>query len=170
MPQRLDTDVRVLLVAGTGRTAVALRMPIVDLMRTADEHRVTGRLGPDPLRHDWDADEAVRRLGTDPHRPLAGALLDQHLLAGLGNLWVNELCFVRGHGPWTPVGEVDLPAVVALAARMLRQSIAVRGSGQVTTGDPRRGHELWVHGRSGLPCRTSPRPVRSATVWKRCTW
>jgi len=150
---RLHDDVRVLLGTDEDRLALALRMPVVELLPTADEHRVTAALGPDPLRPDWDAAEAVRRLGADPTRPVVGALLDQRGLAGLGNLWVNELLFVRGHGPWTGVGDTDLPKLVATAARMLRQSVSVRGNGQVTTGDPRPGHEHWVYGRAGQPCR-----------------
>jgi endonuclease VIII len=166
IPRQSEPEVRVVLLTDAGPTALALRMPIVQLLRTDDEHRVVGHLGPDPLRADFDSDEAVRRLGKDPERPLVSALLDQRLLAGLGNLWVNELAFVRGHSPWIPVGAVDLDKVVALAARMLRQSITVsisgRGNGQVTTGDSRRGHEHWVYGRTGLPCRRCGTLVRHA--------
>ncbi len=160
LPARLAADVRVLLATDDDRQALALRMPVVELLRTADEERVTGLLGPDPLRDDWDADEAVRRLRVRPDRPLAAALLDQTTLAGLGNLWVNELLFVRGHSPWTPAGDVDAPALVGTAARMLRQSIRVRGNGQVTTGNPRPGEEHWVYARSGQPCRRCRTPVR----------
>lgn len=162
IPRHREPDVRVVLQTDGGPTALALRMPVVELLGTDGEHRVVGHLGPDPLRSDFDHDEAVRRLAKDPERPLVSALLDQRLLAGLGNLWVNELAFVRGHSPWTPVGAVDLDKVVALAARMLRQSITVRGNGQVTTGDSRRGHEHWVYGRTGLPCRRCGTLVRHA--------
>lgn len=160
LPAHRYGNARVLLGTDEGRLAVALRMPVVELMRTVDETRITARLGPDPLREDWDAAEAVRRLGADPTRSLVAALLDQRQLAGLGNMWVNELLFVGGHGPWTPAGEADLTRVVALAARMLRQSISVRSNGQVTTGDPRPGQEHWVYGRSGQPCRRCGTPVR----------
>ena len=175
LPARLAPDVRALLETDSGRVGVALRMPVVELMSTRDEVRVTRVLGPDPLRADWDAGEAVRRLGADPDRRLAAALLDQRVLAGLGNLWVNELCFVRGHSPWARTGDVDLTGLVATAARMLRQSVAVRGNGQVTTGDPRPGHEHWVYQRSGQPCRRCRTPVRYAAAVpgdarRRATW
>jgi len=153
LPRHLDPDVRVLLVSERGPQAYGLSIPVVELVATRDEHMIVGHLGPDPLRPDWDADEAARRLATRPARPAVAALLDQRLIAGLGNLWVNELLFVRGHHPWSPVEELDLPATVATAARMLRQSIGVRGNGQVTTGDTRPGHEHWVYGRAGEPCR-----------------
>ncbi len=170
IPRHRQPDVRVALHTDETRTGLALRMPVVELLATKDEHRVVGALGPDPLRSDFDPDEAVRRLQKDPEQPLVSALLDQRLLAGLGNLWVNELAFVRGHSPWTPVGAVDADKVVALAARMLRQSITVRGNGQVTTGDPRRGHEHWVYGRTGLPCRRCGSLIRHAKPHGRATW
>ena len=78
--------------------------------------------------------------------------MDQRNLAGLGNVWANELCFLRGVSPWTPVGEVDVPAMVRLAARALRHSALVPGAYQVTTGNTRRGREHWVAGRARQHC------------------
>ena len=120
LPRARDPDVRVLLATEGGSTAYGLLIPVVELIPTAAEDRVVGHLGPDPLREDWDAEAAIGRLAAEPDRPINAALLDQRNLAGLGNLWVNELCFLRGVSPWTPAGEVDEPADVALAARMLR--------------------------------------------------
>ena len=175
LPSRLSSDVRVCLVSDDDQQALALRVPVVELMRTADEDRVTAPLGPDPLREDWDPDEAARRLAAQGDRPLVAALLDQRTLAGLGNLWVNELLFVRGHSPWTPAGDVDARGLVGTAARMLRQSITVRGNGQVTTGDPRSGQEHWVYSRSGELCRRCRTPVRyvperAGDGERRATW
>jgi formamidopyrimidine-DNA glycosylase len=153
LPGRLAPDVRALLVTDTGRTAAALRMPVVELVRTAAEADVVGHLGPDLLAPRVDAAEAVRRLSADPQRPLAAALLDQRNVAGLGNLWANELCFLLGRSPWTPVGEVDVPRVVARAARALRFSATTPRGYQVTTGDARPGRDHWVSGRAGSPCR-----------------
>jgi formamidopyrimidine-DNA glycosylase len=65
----------------------------------------------------------VRRLAADPERPLVEALLDQRNLAGIGNLWAVETCYLRGHSPWTPVRDVDLRAAVRLAQRMMRHSL-----------------------------------------------
>ncbi|MFY0406619.1 DNA-formamidopyrimidine glycosylase family protein [Solicola sp. PLA-1-18] len=160
VPRRVLPDVRVLLGVQDGPTAHGISLPVVELVRTRDEHTVVGHLGPDPLRDDWDAGEAVRRLSADPGRPLAAALLDQRNLAGLGNLWVNELCFLRGRSPWTPVGDVDLVPLVALAARALRHSAHSRDGYQVTTGSTRRGESHWVAGRAGRPCLRCGTTVR----------
>jgi formamidopyrimidine-DNA glycosylase len=175
LPPKLRQDIRVELHGEHGRTAYGLLVPVVELIRTSDEARVVGHLGPDPLREDWDAKEAVRRLGHDPARPVAAALLDQRLIAGLGNLWVNEICFLRGMSPGTPVGEVDLTRTVELGRRALRQSITVRGNGQVTTGNPRAGEEHWVYGRTGLACRRCGTRIRHAREIpgdsdRRATW
>ncbi|MFC3690043.1 DNA-formamidopyrimidine glycosylase family protein [Aquipuribacter hungaricus] len=163
LPRHLDDTVRVVL-ATAGPTAYALDMPVVELLRTDREDDVVGHLGPDLLGPGWDPAEAVRRLSRDPARPLAAALLDQRNLAGIGNLWANELCFLRGRSPWTPVGEVDLPPLVDLAHRLLRFSVsgAVTGqnTSQVTTGDPRKGRNHWVSGRAGRPCLRCGTTVR----------
>ncbi|GLY14973.1 putative endonuclease 8 2 [Kineosporia sp. NBRC 101677] len=152
LPRRLAPDIRVLLDFQNGLSAVGLKLPVVELIPTDREKDVVGHLGPDPLRADWDADEAVRRLVGDHERPLAATLLDQTRMAGLGNLWVNELCFLRGHSPWTPVREVDIPALVTLAVRLLRFSVNTPGAAQVTTGNTRPGQQHWVAGRAGQPC------------------
>ncbi|MDQ3627987.1 MAG: Fpg/Nei family DNA glycosylase [Actinomycetota bacterium] len=175
LPRRFDPEVRVLLEVRTGQVGYGLSIPVVELVRTRDEHLVVGHLGPDPLREDWDAGEAACRLGVDAGRPVAAALLDQRLMAGLGNLWVNEICFLRGMSPWTPVADVDLDRTVALARRCLRHSIMARGNGQVTTGSPKPGEEHWVYGRTGLGCRRCGTLVRHARELpgdpqRRATW
>jgi endonuclease-8 len=152
LPSRMMPDVRVLLRTDEGRTAHAVKMPVVDLVETTREDTLVGHLGPDPLREDWDADEAVRRFEAQPDRPLVSAMLDQRTMAGLGNLWVNELSFLVGRSPWTPVGEVDVPALVRLAARALRHSALVPHAYQVTTGNTRRGETHYVAGRQRRPC------------------
>ncbi|WP_422746949.1 DNA-formamidopyrimidine glycosylase family protein [Mycobacterium sp. WMMD1722] len=151
LPRTVMPDVRVVLRTDSP-AAYGLRLPVVELLRTRDEADVIGHLGPDPLREDWDAGEAARRMTTDPDRPLIAVLLDQRCVAGFGNLWANELCFLRGHRPWTPVGAVDVPALLDLGARALRHSAKMPGAMQVTTGVRRRGEQHWVAGRAGRPC------------------
>ncbi len=151
LPRDVMPDVRVVLRTD-GPAAYGIGLPVVHLLRTRDEAEVVGHLGPDPLRADWDEAEAARRLGADPDRPLVAALLDQRCVAGFGNLWANELCFLRGHGPWTPVRDVDLPGLLRLGARALRHSATVPGAMQVTTGRRRKGEQHWVSGRAGRPC------------------
>jgi endonuclease-8 len=139
--------------------AVGYRLGLVELLPTTREGDVVGHLGPDPLGENWDPEEAVRRLAADPGRAIGNALLDQRVMAGPGNIYRCEACFLRGMHPSTPVGDVpDLSAVVNLMKRLME---ANRETGrQITTGDPRRGREHWVYGRTGRPCRRCGAPVQ----------
>ncbi|MFJ4037784.1 DNA-formamidopyrimidine glycosylase family protein [Microbacterium sp. NPDC090007] len=152
LPTAVRDQARVRMSLEDGREVWGLDLPVVELLPTRREADAIGYLGPDPLREDWDAAEAVRRLSQQPDRPFVAALLDQTRLAGLGNLWVNELAFLRGIHPFAPLGTTDLEALVALAARCLRVSATVPGMYQVTTGDRRKGFAHWVAGRAGRPC------------------
>lgn len=141
-------------------TAVGFHLHDVALLPTAHEGELVGHLGPDLLGPDWDPDEAARRLGADPDRDIATALLDQRNLAGVGNLYKAEICFLRGVSPWARVGDVpDLPAVVGLARRLLYANR--ERWPQITTGDTRRGRQVWVFERSGRPCLRCGTLVRS---------
>ncbi len=139
------------VVLGTAdAVAVGFQLGLLEVVSRSDEDSVVGYLGPDLLAPDWDPDEAVRRLAEHPDQPIAVSLHDQRNLAGLGNVYVNEVCFVRGMLPTRPTREADLPATVALAHRMI---VANRDRSQrVTTGSMRRGESTWVYGREGKPC------------------
>lgn len=152
LPPRERHRVRVRMALENAVTVWGVDVPVVELLRTAGEHVVTDPLGPDPLRPDWDAAEARRRLARRPERTFVAALLDQRNIAGLGNLWANELGFLEGVHPFDPVGRVDLGHLVARAARFLRTSATVPGMYQVTTGDRAKGRSHWVVGRAGKPC------------------
>jgi formamidopyrimidine-DNA glycosylase len=159
LPARVQPHVRLVLGLDDGRTVHGIRLHDLALVPTDEEADLVGHLGPDPLRDDWDAEEAVRRLDQDPRVPLVSALLDQRAMAGLGNLWANELAFLTGVSPWTPVGEVDVARLVARAATMLRHSATVEGAYQVTTGSSARGDGHWVTGRQRQGCRRCGGPV-----------
>lgn len=141
--------------------AVGYRLPVVEILPTADEDTVVGHLGPDTCGPDWDLDEAVRRFTVRPEREAGPALLDQRNLAGIGNLYKSEVLFLRGVTPWTRVGDLADPrALVDLAQRLIAAN-RTRPE-QVTTGDLRRGRQHWVYGRAGRPCLRCGTPVRVA--------
>jgi endonuclease-8 len=142
--------------------AVGYRMPVVELLPTAEEDRAVGHLGPDLLGPDWDLDEAVARLTAQPEREIAPALLDQRNLAGIGNLYKTEVLFLSGITPWTRVADVpDVTAVVRRAHRLLQAN--KDHWQQTTTGSMRRGEDHWVFERAGRPCRRCGTRVREAT-------
>jgi endonuclease-8 len=138
--------------------AVGFRLPVLDVLPTEREAEVIGHLGPDPLAPDWDADEALRRLLADPQRPLSEALLDQRVIAGIGNVYRCEICFLRGVDPWTPVGAVRDPAAMVGLVKRLFEANRKIGS-QITTGDLRPGQERYVYARGGAPCRRCRSPI-----------
>lgn len=134
-------------------TSIGFELGITELLPRDEEHTVTDRLGPDLLGAGWTpaaAAEAVRRLKSHPADPVFAALLDQTNLAGVGNVYANELCFLRGILPTTPVAEVDAAALVSLARRLMHAN-RDRVS-RVTTGDTRPGRRTWVYGRTGQAC------------------
>ncbi|MFJ8039798.1 DNA-formamidopyrimidine glycosylase family protein [Kitasatospora sp. NPDC096147] len=152
------------VVLGTeGPTAVGYRLPVVRLLRTAEESSVVGHLGPDLLGPDWSVAEAARRLLAAPERPLGEALLDQRNLAGIGNIYANELSFLASLTPWSPVADAA-PVLDRLLARAQQLLDANKTrTGHPTVPDPRPGRLHWVYGRERRPCLRCGTPVRAAT-------
>jgi formamidopyrimidine-DNA glycosylase len=151
--------------------AVGYRIPVIDVVRRNSEVDLVGHLGPDLLGPDWDADEAMRRLAEQPDGTIGEALLDQRNLAGIGNLYKTELCFLRGTSPWTPVRDAgDLRTWVVLAHRLLNANVG--GHPQSTTGDTHPARRTWVYGRR--TCLRCGGPVlrgeQGAAPWDRVTY
>jgi endonuclease VIII len=144
------------------RVAVGYRLHDLDLVPTEHEHRLVGHLGPDLLDPAWDCElaaRAVSRLTAHPDRELGLALMDQTVVAGVGNLYRAEICFLLRTSPWAPVSAVDAAAAVELARTLLARN-AWRPQ-QSTTGELRRGEQHWVYGRTGRACRRCGDVVRS---------
>jgi endonuclease-8 len=142
-------------------TAAGYRVHDLRLVRTSEEDQLVGHLGPDLLGPDWDATEAARRLAAHPLRPIGESLLDQRLLAGIGNLYKAEVLFIERVNPWMPTAEVsNLAAIVSTAHRLLRMNRD--HPEQSTTGSTRRGSEHWVYLRTGQPCLRCGTAIASA--------
>jgi endonuclease-8 len=138
--------------------AVGFSLGVVEIVPRDREHDLVRHLGPDLLGPGWDADEAVRRLEDQPDRPIKEALLDQTRLAGIGNMYASELCFLFGLDPRTPVSRVsDLRRLVVRAQQLL--DVNRQRGHQSTTGDLHRGQEFWVYQRAGRPCRRCGTPI-----------
>jgi endonuclease-8 len=166
-----------------GSVAVCFDAPVVELFEQRAEHLhpSLSRLGPDLLAPDFDADEVLRRLRAPERAPLeiGPALLDQRAMAGVGNVYKNEILWMERVSPFVPVGELDdatLQRLVATARRLLTENVAStrRGPERVTTsGDRGAAGPLYVYGRQGRPCRrcgTAIRVVRQGTDLPRSTY
>ncbi|QNE74591.1 DNA glycosylase [Streptomyces finlayi] len=174
-------QIRAVLGNGT-HTAVGYRLPVLDLLRTRDEEKIVGHLGPDLLGPGWDADTALRNLLADPDRPLGQALLDQRNLAGIGNVFMCELCFMARVTPWLPVGRLPATTATRLVSTAKQLLEANRDRPTRTTTGPtpavaahaptraRPQEHLYVYGRERRSCLRCGTPIRKVTEADRPTY
>ncbi|MCV7223648.1 endonuclease VIII Nei2 [Mycolicibacterium elephantis] len=150
-PSRAGHRIRIILETEDIQ-AVGIDLGVLEVLDREHDADVVAHLGPDLLGDDWDPQVARRNLIADPDRRLSEALLDQRVMAGVGNVYCNELCFVAGRLPTTPVGRLKDPLRMVQRARDMLWLNRSRWN-RTTTGDTRRGRQLWVYGRGGEPCR-----------------
>jgi endonuclease VIII len=148
-----------LVIRTTDHEVVEFDGPVLELMtesRTRFDRRLA-MLGPDVLAEDFDEKRFLHRLrGDDPSRGIADALLDQRNVAGVGNVWKAEGCFLAGLDPWRRTGEVSDEEVLSVVReiRPLMRISVERGG--------RMGDTLtWVFERAGLPCRRCGTLIRA---------
>nr|WSZ14191.1 DNA glycosylase [Streptomyces canus] len=149
------------ILANADRTAVGYRLPVLELLRTTDEHKAVGHLGPDLLGPDWNPEAALANLLQDPARPLGEALLDQRNLAGIGNVYKSELCFLLGATPWLPVGALPTDRAAQLPA-LAKKLLEANRDRPVRSTTGRRGQDLFVYGRAPRPCLRCHTSIRVA--------
>jgi formamidopyrimidine-DNA glycosylase len=145
----------------------ARRFGAMDLTATEGEpHRLLKGLGPEPFGNDFNEAYLVARL-RGRAAPVKALLLDQRVLAGLGNIYVCEALFRAGIAPERAggsLGDGDAARLVAAISAVLTEAIAAGGS---TLRDYRRlsgdggwfQHDFAVYGRAGEPCSACARPV-----------
>ncbi|MGJ6125905.1 endonuclease VIII Nei2 [Mycolicibacterium fluoranthenivorans] len=151
-PGRVEPH-RIRIVLGTqDGVATGIDLGVLEVLERAHDQDVVAHLGPDLLGQDWDPRRAAANLSADPDRALAETLLDQRVMAGVGNVYANELCFVFGRRPTARVGTVSDPLRLVQRARDMLWLNRSR-TNRCTTGDTRRGQQVWVYGRSAEPCR-----------------
>ncbi len=144
--------------------------PVLELMtegRTRFDQRLAA-LGPDVIRDDFSPDRFLARLREDdPGRGIGDALLDQRNVAGFGNVWKSEGCFLAGIDPWRAtraVTDEEALRIVERSRPLMR--LSAEHGGRIVTVDPPRGRparrsSCWVYKRAGLPCRRCGTLVRS---------
>jgi endonuclease-8 len=151
--------------------AVGFSLGLLEVIKTSEEDKAVGFLGPDLLGPDWDPVEAERRVTARPDVPVGVALLDQSNLAGIGNIYRCEVCFLAGIHPASPVAAVkDWAAMFADAKQLLEANL---GAGRRTTllnarGTPvgraagRPGYWVYRRGAPAVPALPDPHPPRRA--------
>lgn len=130
---------------------VGHELGLVEVWPAREYDERMGYLGPDLLAEDFDFEEAYRRLVEDPDREIGRALLDQYRVAGIGNEYRAEICFLGGVHPRAKVGDVDVDKLLELSRRLMwaNKDEPVR----VSTGVKRAGETSYVFGRNNKPCR-----------------
>lgn len=144
-----------------------------EVLTDAERAAVLARLGPDPLRRRPDAEAFVARV-LRSRAPIATLLMDQSVVAGVGNVYRAEVLFRQRLDPHRPGREhvaAQLRAVWDDLVLLLRAG--VRAGRIVTThaedrerpsGRPRRVDAHYVYGRAAHPCRLCGTPVQDALV------
>ena len=178
-PGGRDPHVRVRLELDDGTALVlrdARRFGRVDVVDPGDRTRLPtlAALGPEPLDDGFDADAFAAALAR-PGAPVKARLLDQRLVAGVGNIYADEALWrARVHPAARRVGRAAahrLHAAVreVLAAAVEREGTTFRDYRLVNGASGRYLTELDAYGRRGLPCRRCGTPLRGGTVAQRGT-
>src|SRR2546423_7317649 len=136
--------------------AVCFSAPIVELVR--DVASRVGHLGPDIVAEEWSPSVAVVRARQLNEMAIGDVLLDQRVVAGIGNVYRCESLWSRRINPWKPARDLDdetLQELFETARAAMRANLA----GGVPRRFPGYGHGA-VHGRRGRPCPRCGTPIR----------
>ena len=138
--------------------AVGFSIPVSEFLTDHElaSSRPINSLGPDLLDPDVSIDAIVERALTRPDFELGDLLLDQHVSAGIGNVFKSEILFVRRHNPFTRTGQLtreELLSIFETARRQLRANVDTYSGGRKTTERMDSSARLYVYGRRGKPCR-----------------
>jgi endonuclease-8 len=162
-----------ILLENSEYVAVGFRVPVAKMMRAQQLARAL-RIPPaaiDVLSSDFDAGEVTRRVQAHGSEEIADVLLHQEVMAGVGNEFKSEICFVLGVNPFCRVKELrpgEIEALIAASVRLVKANV-LEDSGETrvtyggmhrrTTGriDPRE--RVWVYGRGDEPCRKCGEPI-----------
>ncbi len=144
--------------------AVCFAAPLVRLVSERRKDRLFEPLGPDVVADEFDARAAVGRFeGSDRERTIGEALLDQTVMAGVGNIYKSEVLFAERISPFARISELDasvLASVVARARSLMRRSVVARRM-RTTPSGPAAG-PFAVYRRSGRPCPRCGHPIARA--------
>lgn len=176
--QRPSSDMRV-LVATADAVAVGFNVPVAEWLshRQMERHPQLRTMGPDLLagggahyHYPVETSDILERMRRHGREPIAEVLLNQRVLAGIGNVFKSEILFAAGVSPFALVdslADADLERIVGIARDQLAASVLDRSGtlspaiGRRTTRSLDPGAGLWVYSRGGKPCRRCGTIVRS---------
>jgi endonuclease-8 len=149
-----------------GFVAVAFQVPIAEFHTedTLRRHHSVAKIGPDLLAESFDSELAAERIAGRPELEIGVALLNQTLVAGVGNVFKSEVCFASGVNPFRKVQslkEREVRSIVDNARQFLLSNVSAGSGDQIvtytgfrrTTRRAEPSERLWVYGRRGEACR-----------------
>jgi endonuclease VIII len=162
-----------LIIETDAFVAIAFNVPVAEFYtpRELARERALRDVGPDLLGETFDEDAAVARLRARGPLGIGDALLDQHAVAGIGNVYKSEVCFLCRINPFTPVDRLsddEVRTLMRTARRLLQANVAPGTDAGIATYHPlgrttgRAGAEerLWVYGRARRACRRCRTPIQ----------
>jgi endonuclease VIII len=154
------------VIATADFEAVAFNVPVASFhtARSLERNTTIPRLGPDLLGSRFSEDEALQRMAARPDEELGDVLLNQRVVAGIGNVFKSEICFTCGVNPFAKVSTLPRAKLEELldASRRLMAANVIEGAGdrivtytglRRTTGADNPTARLWVYRRKGEQCR-----------------
>jgi endonuclease VIII len=179
--QRPHRDMRI-VIETAAMHAVAFTVPVAEFVtsRKLANHDVIAELGPDPLSDTFRAEDAIERMQAHADTEIADVLLDQSVIAGIGNVFKSEVLFGARINPFTRVAALtrdQLAGIIDVAVRFMSANVVsgfsrtnrtdASGSRGIvtyagmrrTTGRADPSARLWVYGRGGQPCRRCGTPI-----------
>ena len=167
--RRARRDMRI-VVATDAFEAVAFTVPVAEWLDPRAETRQADLrlMGPDLLGEAFDEDEAVGRIRGRGSEPIADVLLNQRVVAGIGNVYKSEVLFVCRVDPFSPIGAIAderLREVLRTARTLMLANVTTLGGGITTYIGFRRARgggeseRRYVYGRARRPCRRCGTPI-----------
>ncbi len=152
--------------------AVAFNVPVARFhtARSLDRHTAIPKLGPDVLSQQFSEDEAIARIRARAGEEIANVLLNQQVMAGIGNVFKSEICFACKVHPFRKVASLtslELDCLVDTAKKMMAANILGTSGDRITTytgarrttGSADPASRVWVYGRQGQQCRRCGTPI-----------
>lgn len=167
--QRPLSSMRV-VIATKDWQAVGFNIPVAEFhtARTLARHAGVASLGPDLLAKEFSAHKGAAAVAayaqTHPEAEIGNVLLNQRVLAGLGNVYKSEVCFMAGVNPFRKMHAItpeEFSLITEIAHRYISQNVKEGAEGEIvtytgmrrTTHSSDHGARLWVYRRQGQECR-----------------
>ncbi len=163
-----------IVIENSDYVAVGFRVPVAKMLKPQELARATRIPSPsiDVLSEEFNAAEVLRRMIACADEEVADVLLHQEVMAGVGNVFKSEICFVTCVNPFSKVKSLEdlkkMEMIVAakrlVASNVLEDSddsmVTYGGRKRRTTHESDPGASLWVYGRAGENCRRCGEAIR----------